>query len=480
MIVLKFGGTSVQDVEAVRRLIVITASRAGSRLVVVSALAKVTDQLVQICDWVSSGEVERATGSCRLLEERHLEMCRNLKLCSATTAYISDQFSNLSMLLHSIEAIGELSARSRDRILAMGELLSSVIVTEAFNAYGVKANWLDSRQVLRTDAQFTSAQVDFEATDRLCAKTLPPLFAHAEIVVTGGFIGAVELNGQLATTTLGRGGSDYSAAILGAALGAEKIEIWTDVDGILTTDPRVVPQAKIVRKLSYDEAAELAYFGAKVLHPATIHPAVKKNIPVWVLNSRNPGCPGTEITREAVSHECAVKAIACKRNVTLINIHSSRMLGAAGFLQSVFNAFGKERVSIDLISTSEVNVSLTLDPQSDRVAVDRVLAELSQFAIVTVEDKMASVAAVGRGIRTVSGVAARIFGALKGNNIAMISMGSSEINFSFVVKDEQVSAVIQKLHEEFFGETPSPVSSEIRFIEHQVLFRKRRVGELAF
>jgi aspartate kinase len=298
--------------------------------------------------------------------------------------------------------------------------------------------------------------VDFEATERLCAEKVPPLFREADVVVGGGFIAGTEIKGQLVTTTLGRGGSDYSAAILGAAVGAGKVEIWTDVDGILTTDPRVVPEARRILKLNYEEAAELAYFGAKVLHPATIHPAVRKNIPVWVLNSRNPNSSGTVITDVTSAEESVVKAIACKRNVTLINIHSSRMLGAAGFLQSVFDAFGQEKVSIDLISTSEVNVSLTLDPQSDRASVQRVLARLEKIATVTAEEGMASVATVGSGIRRVSGVAARAFGALKGINVVMISMGSSEINLSFVVKDSEVAEVMRKLHAEFFGGTLNP------------------------
>lgn len=453
---MKFGGTSVQDAPAIRRLIEIVATRPGPRIVVVSALSKVTDQLVLIAEKIDQGLVSEALKLAANLEERHLLLSRELELPVELMGKIHAQFAQLNQLLQSLESIGELTPRSRDRILAVGELCSSILIAEAFRAQGVKAVWLDSREVLRTNAEFTTAQPDFIATERACQQKIPSLFIENEVVVAPGFIGGTEIKSQQVTTTLGRGGSDYSAALLGAAMDSEKIEIWTDVDGILTTDPRMIPEAKRILKLSFDEAAELAYFGAKVLHPATIFPAVKKRIPVFVLNSKNPQCSGTEITHEAISDDNVIKAIATKRNISLINIHSTRMLGAAGFLKSVFGTFAQHEVSIDLISTSEVNVSLTLDPKTDRQALEKVISELEAFSKVTVQHEMASIATVGKGIRQAAGVGARIFSALKGVSVAMISMGSSEVNLSLVVQDAQVKEVIQKLHDEFFIKDLNP------------------------
>ncbi len=449
---LKFGGTSVQDANAVRRLIKIVKSRPGKRLVVVSALSKVTDLLLAASDSAAGGQTQEIKAQLDALRARHQTLISELALSSETLAQVDLQFHSLEQFLCALSAVGEISPRSLDRIVAVGELCSSIIIADAFRVSDVPVSWLDARTVLKTDDHFTGAAVDFEQTSVLAKKEISARLNSAEVVVTGGFIGGTEIKGQLVTTTLGRGGSDYSAAILGAAIDSRKIEIWTDVNGILTTDPRMVPSAKLITRLSFDEAAELAYFGAKVLHPATIFPAVKKDIPVFVLNSMNPDRAGTEITRQPVDDQNVVKALACKRNITLLNIYSSRMLGASGFLNSVFEAFARHRVSIDLISTSEVNVSLTLDPKTDPESLSSVVREIEKFATVTLTSAMASVAAVGSGIRNAAGVGARIFGALRGYSIHMISMGSSEVNISLVVSDRDVVSVIEKLHKEFFDQ----------------------------
>ena len=449
---LKFGGTSVQDANAVRRLIKIVKSRPGKRLVVVSALSKVTDLLLAASDSAAGGQTQEIKAQLDALRARHQTLISELALSSETLAQVDLQFHSLEQFLCALSAVGEISPRSLDRIVAVGELCSSIIIADAFRVSDVPVSWLDARTVLKTDDHFTGAAVDFEQTSVLAKKEISARLNSAEVVVTGGFIGGTEIKGQLVTTTLGRGGSDYSAAILGAAIDSRKIEIWTDVNGILTTDPRMVPSAKLITRLSFDEAAELAYFGAKVLHPATIFPAVKKDIPVFVLNSMIPDRAGTEITRQPVDDQNVVKALACKRNITLLNIYSSRMLGASGFLNSVFEAFARHRVSIDLISTSEVNVSLTLDPKTDPESLSSVVREIEKFATVTLTSAMASVAAVGSGIRNAAGVGARIFGALRGYSIHMISMGSSEVNISLVVSDRDVVSVIEKLHKEFFDQ----------------------------
>lgn len=461
--VLKFGGTSVQDAPAIRRLIEIVKSRSGNRWVVVSALARVTDALVEIGEQAARGNTPLK--EIDALEQRHLDLAQELLIKNeAVLDEVRNSFKDLRELVQSLTSIGEVSDRSRDRILSIGELCSSGLVAAAFQTAGVPAEWVDPRQVMKTDSGFTHAQVDFAETARATVSASQSAFSHAEVVITGGFVGS---DSKGIVTTLGRGGSDYSAAVFGSVLNSSVIEIWTDVDGILTTDPRLVPSARKILKLSFDEAAELAYFGAKVLHPATILPAVQKNIPVYVLNSRNPGNSGTRIYQETDQEIQAdrgvIKAIAFKRDVTLINIYSTRMLGAAGFLKSVFEAFARHKVSIDLISTSEVNVSLTVDRATDADALNRVVSELEGFSKITIEKKRASIATVGKGIRQAAGVAAQIFGALKGIRVFMISMGSSEVNLSLVVAEEDLTLAVSRLHEEFFSnDLPEEVFEKAR------------------
>jgi aspartate kinase len=286
----------------------------------------------------------------------------------------------------------------------------------------------------------------FDETNERLAQTLRPLLERGQVPVMGGFIGSTRTG---VTTTIGRGGSDFSAAIVGAALGAEAIEIWTDVDGMLTTDPHLCPGARRIRVISFDEAAELAYFGAKVLHPATVLPAIQKNIPVWILNSRNPPCEGTKITTRAPHCKNMFKAIAAKKRITIVNVAAPRMLLAHGFLKSIFEAFDRHRVPVDVVSTSEVSVSLTIDSNE---AIPALAADLAKMADVKYEGRKAIVCLVGESLRDTPGIAARVFGELSDLKVRMISQGASEINLTFVIEEEDVPGVVQRLHQTFFAE----------------------------
>ncbi|MGE4132426.1 MAG: lysine-sensitive aspartokinase 3 [Bdellovibrionales bacterium] len=442
MIVMKFGGTSVQDAPAIRRLMDIVETRPGRRLVVVSALAGVTNQLLEIAELAGQQRLEAALEKIDLLKSRHDEVARQLGLPESESQPLHKWWSQLHHIVEALVHLGEVSPRSRDLIYAFGELASSHLVARAFNGNAKAARWLDSRELVVTDATFGQAAVDFVVTTERLRTAMK--MESAQVLIAQGFIG-VTPEGQ--TTTLGRGGSDYSAAVYGACLEAERIEIWTDVSGILTCDPRIVASARPIPQIGFDEAAEMAFFGAKVLHPATIYPAIQRRIPIWILNSKAANDHGTEITFDGKSSD-GVRGLAFKRNVTLVNLNSTRMLGAHGFLKSVFDIFAKHRLSVDLISTSEVSLSLTLDPSHDSQQLIAALSELKAVARVEVAEKLATISVVGGGIRTTPGLAARIFSEVRDFNVRMISMGASELNLSFVVSDSDLPPVLAKLHDQ--------------------------------
>jgi aspartate kinase len=285
----------------------------------------------------------------------------------------------------------------------------------------------------------------FHETYARLAAVVPPL-ADQGVVVMGGFVGSTEAG---VTTTLGRGGSDFTASIVGAGIEAEEIQIWTDVDGMLTADPTILPGSHRVKTISFAEAAELAYFGAKVLHPATVLPAIEKNIPVLILNSRRPDVPGTRIVSEIVHCGNVVKSIACKRKITLVNVHSSRMLMAHGFLRRIFEVFDRFETPVDMVATSEVSVSLTID---NTAKLPEICRELEQFSETSIEGDQAIVCLVGENIRFTPGVAARTFAALHGVNVRMISQGASLLNLSVVIAEKDLRNAVESLHEEFFRE----------------------------
>jgi len=451
MIVMKFGGTSVKDVAAVRRLIGIVGGEQRPKVVVVSALSKVTDALIQAGRLAEQGDAAAAAAAVRALHRRHAEMAvlvESPQRKAALVAALDELFHELETIVHALAVVEEVSPRSADTIAAFGELASSRIVAAAFEDAGLRSCWLDARQVLITDAQHGAAQPDRQATDQRLLSLVRPLALEGQIPVLGGFIGATAAG---LTTTLGRGGSDYSAALFGAGLGADEIQIWTDVDGMLTGDPRLVAAPKVVPQLSFDEASELAYFGAKVLHPSTILPAVRLGIPVRILNSERPEAEGTLITREAGAHGDGPAAIACKRGVTRIDIASSRMLMAYGFLRRVFEVFERFRTPVDVVTTSEVSVSVTVD---DRRALDAIVAELSGFADVGREDGMAIVCAVGQRLRDDPCLAARFLGALEGLPLAMVSLGGSRMNITVVLRNDDVEPAMERLHRRFFEDQP--------------------------
>jgi aspartate kinase len=450
MIVMKFGGTSVEDAKAIERTAAIVKGRLAQKpVVVVSAMAKVTDQLLAMGRAAGTGDRKTALRLSRALRERHYNVAGELLGTALFTQFHSDlgiDFDALDELLRGIAAVGELTPRTTDHVAAFGELLSSKIINAALSARGMGSLLVDSRECIVTDNTHTRATPLFEESNQRLESKLSPLLADDRVPVMGGFIGSTTAG---ITTTIGRGGSDFSAAIVGAALGAERIEIWTDVDGMMTTDPNVCPEARRIKVISFDEAAELAYFGAKVLHPATVLPAVQKNIPVYILNSRNPSCEGTRISARAPRCGNVFKAIAAKKRITIIDVAAPRMLLAHGFLKGIFDAFDRHRVAVDVVSTSEVSVSLTVDSNE---AIPALAADLAQLADVKYEGRKAIVCLVGENLRETPGIAARVFGELADVKIRMISQGASEINLTFVIDEDVVPEVVRRLHKTFFSE----------------------------
>ena len=448
MIVMKFGGTSVESAAAIERVAGIVKAREERHpVVVVSAMGKTTNKLLAIADAAIKGKREDYIRQIHELRDYHSREARQivpLEDRASLDSFLDEHFQELTELVKGLAVLGELTPRSIDAISSYGERLSSYIVTLGFRRFGMLAEHVDSREVIQTDRRHTHAAPNFPETYKRLAGTLPPIAANC-VVVMGGFIGSTE---DGVTTTLGRGGSDFTAAIVGAGVDAEEIQIWTDVDGMLTADPTILAGGHRVKTISFAEAAELAYFGAKVLHPATVVPAIEKNIPVMILNSRRPDVPGTRITADFVHCDNAVKSIACKRRITTVSIHSTRMLMAHGFLRRIFEVFDRYETPVDMVATSEVSVSLTIDNTAN---MDLILGELRQFAEATVEHDSVIVCLVGENIRHTPGVARRVFNALDSINIRMISQGASLLNLSFVVAEADLVKAVSALHEEFFS-----------------------------
>jgi aspartate kinase len=447
---MKFGGTSVADPDAINRLIGIVrqqhATTKSAPLVVVSALSGVTDTLVAIAQLAEEGASERAAAEVQALLERHIAVATSVTSESRARvlADVRREIEELNGLVHALSVLREVSPRSRDAVHAVGELVSSRIVAAAFADHGMASSWVDARTVLITDAEHNAAAPDMTETCARARERVAPLLADGKVVVLGGFIGATA-NGI--TSTLGRGGSDYSAAIFGACLGVDEIQIWTDVDGMLTADPRIVPQPRLVPQLSFAEASELAYFGAKVLHPSTILPAVAKNIPVRILNSRRPENTGTLITAEGHPAEGQLTALACKRDVTVIDITSTRMLMAHGFLRRLFEVFERFKTAVDVVTTSEVSVSVTVD---DTRRLEAILDNLHNFAEASCEREMAIICAVGENLRVDPTLFGRAVTSLDRIPLRLVSQAASRRNITFVLRDADVPHAMMRLHETFF------------------------------
>ena len=448
MIVMKFGGTSVKDRAAIERLIEIVRHTAEP-VVVVSALAGVTDRLLGIAAEAGVGDIDAARSNVRGLRQRHHGVASVIidpALRMSVIADLDREFDELDRIVGALAVLGEVSPRWFDTIAATGELASSRIVAAALTAHGQPAAWVDARTVVVTNDEFMAAAPIFDRTDAALQATLKPLLAQQLVPVIGGFVGATERG---VTSTLGRGGSDFTGAIVGAALGADEIQIWTDVDGMLTADPRVVDTPQVAPHLSFAEASELAYFGAKVLHPATIQPAVARDIPVRILNSARPSAPGTLITATRPATEQSLTAIASKTGVTVVNITSTRMLMTHGFLRRLFEVFERHKTPVDVVTTSEVSVSVTID---DRRRLPAIIEDLSEFAEVSSEGDLALICAVGDGLATDRAFASRLLSAVDGVPLRMVSQAASRRNVTIVIAAADLPAALNRLHDRFFGE----------------------------
>ena len=438
-VVMKFGGTSVADAAAFENVARIVANeRDAAPVVVVSAMSGVTDSLLAATNIAALENVF----------DRHRAVARELLDASKADHFIDrlrEAADKIATLLQSPAQKPAEHKSLQDAVVSFGETLSSTLLAEVLNQKGIKARQVDARRCIITDEEFTSATPLMPETFAQSQSELIPVLKSGVVPVLGGFIGSTKRG---VTTTLGRGGSDYTAALIGAALGVSEIQIWTDVTGVLTADPRIVPSAQTVERLSYGEAAELAYFGAKVLHPKTIQPAIENSIPVRICNSRAPHELGTLVGPETETSPRTVKAIAHKTGVTTVQITSARMLGAYGFLRALFEVFERHRTVVDVVTTSEVSVSLSLD---DASALPAVVAELEQLGTVRVEKGRAIICVVGEGLRGTPGIAARVFSTISDINVTLISQGASSINFTFAIEEERVKEAVIRLHEEFFA-----------------------------
>ncbi len=454
---MKFGGTSVEDAGAIQRTADIVRSRRERGLeavVVVSAMAKVTDLLLSAASAAGRGDKAGALAIGARLRHRHVDTATALLEAERFVRLqqvLHQEFDALDDLLRGIAAVGELTPRTNDLVTSFGERLSSRMIAEAFDQHGLRGAHVDARSCIVTDATYGRAVPQENLIEERLRAIVLPLTEAGKTPVIGGFIGAT-INGI--TTTLGRGGSDYTAALVGGGMHAGAIEIWTDVDGIMTTDPRICPDALRVKTISFEEAAELAYFGAKVLHPATILPAVQKSIPVWVLNSRNPENEGTKITAMSAKCSSPFKSIAAKKKLTIIDVVASRMLMTHGYLKAVFDVFDKYKCAIDMVSTSEVSISLTVDSSQQ---LPEICADLAKMADVKMEGHKALVCLVGEDIRGHNGIAGQVFGAISHVNVRMISQGASEINMSFMIDEEDVEEAVRSLHARFFADPDETV-----------------------
>ncbi|MDH4065294.1 MAG: aspartate kinase [Acidobacteriota bacterium] len=464
MVVMKFGGTSVADRAAIERLMALVRAERqaeaqrerGDRrgpIVVVSALSGVTDRLIGVAAQAGAGDAEGARRSLRDLHERHVtvsEVIVDQDVRSSTREAMAHEFEELERIVLALAVLREVSPRWMDTIAAAGEILSSRLVADALTSHGLPAAWVDARLAVVTDGEHQAAAPQLAETTAALIAQADPVLTSGRIPVIGGFVGATR---DGVTTTLGRGGSDYSAAIVGACLGATEIQIWTDVDGMLTSDPRIVKDPQVVPHISFAEASELAYFGAKVLHPATIQPAVARNIPVRILNSHRAAARGTLITADRPASERPLTAVASKVGVTVVNITSTRMLMAHGFLSRLFAVFERFKTAVDVVTTSEVSVSVTVD---DARRLPAIVDELSGFAEVACEDRMAIVCAVGDGLQRDPMLAARVLAAVGDVPLRMVSQAASRRNITFVIREEDVAIALGRLHEAFFAPHPGP------------------------
>ena len=445
---MKFGGTSVANFEAITRTIFIIAGKLDKKpVVVVSALSKITDLLYAISDAALARDVAKTNELLAQLRKRHVDLTGELLAQSVlkdeAVAKVSEICDGLDKIALAVCSLGELSDKNKAVIISTGEYLSSTIIAYAMNSKGIRTKWVDSRTMMITNNSYLKAEPVVDAIAEVAPALVAQAYEGMDAIIMQGFVG-VTSDGE--PTVLGRGGSDYSASLIGMAVDAECIEIWTDVDGVLTADPRRVKNTKYLEKISFEEAAEMAHFGAKVLHPLTIEPAVKKNIPLYVLNSMNPSGKGTAILRNELIED-GVKSVSFKENIKVINIFSMKMINTSGFLRRVFEIFSENKISVDLISTSEANISVTVDASEN---IDNLVAQLSEFCDVIVDDDKSQISVIGKNIVRLNGMLKKTFAPLKRCNVYMISQGASFVNISFVVDREELTEVVQDLHDHLF------------------------------
>ena len=445
MVVAKFGGTSVASFDAMNRSADVVLADPNVRLVVLSASAGVTNLLVALAEGLEATERFVKLDAIRRIQHDIVDSLANPEVIR----------EEIDRLLENITTLAEAASLATsnaltDELVSHGELMSTLLFVEILRERGVVAQWFDIRKVMRTNDRFGRAEPDVSALAELSALQLAPRLAEG-LVITQGFIGS-ESKGR--TTTLGRGGSDYTAALLGEALKASRVDIWTDVPGIYTTDPRVVPSAKRIDEIAFEEAAEMATFGAKVLHPATLLPAVRSDIPVFVGSSKDPKAGGTLVCNQT-HNPPLFRALALRRKQTLLTLHSLNMLHSRGFLAEVFSVLARHNISVDLITTSEVSVALTLDTTGststgDTLLTQALLTELSSLCRVEVEQDLALVALIGNNLSQACGVGKEVFGVLEPFNIRMICYGASSYNLCFLVPGSDAEQVVQKLHHNLF------------------------------
>ncbi|HEX7832027.1 MAG TPA: aspartate kinase [Thermoanaerobaculia bacterium] len=449
MIVIKFGGTSVGDADRVAQAIDIVAERKHlDPIVVVSALAGVTNDLVAASEAACAQKPDVVAEIIRRVRARHEDVALRLvqhksDFLDSFLKKLDKQIEEIDTILRGIALLGEITLRARDKVMSIGEKLSSVLFAYSMMMRTLPGEFVSAEDVIWTDDTFGGATPDMARTRDAAAKTLLPMIERHRIPVMGGFIGRT-LNG--ATTTLGRNGSDYSAAIVAAAVGADEVQIWTDVDGLLTCDPRLVPSARVIDLLSFEEAAELAQFGAK-LHPKTLEPAAEANVPVRVLNTHNPASPGTLITRAGAETAAGPRSIARKKQVTMVHVTSNRMLGTHGFLAKFFTVFASLGISVDLIATSEVSVTVTVDEKHD---IEQLTRDLGELADVELYDGQCIIAVVGQNVMSDARVGARVLDALGNMPVKMMSLGRSGLNLSIVVDDANADAAVKAVHHALF------------------------------
>ena len=444
-VVAKFGGTSVADYDAMNRSADVVLADPNTRLVVLSASAGVTNLLVSLSEGLEATERFVKLDALRKIQFDILERLQNPNVIR----------EEVERLLENITTLAEAaslatSSALTDELVSHGELMSTLLFVEIMRERNIQAQWFDVRKVMRTSDRFGRAEPDVEVLAELTNQQLAPRLDEG-IVITQGFIGS-EAKGR--TTTLGRGGSDYTAALLGEALHATRVDIWTATPDIYTTDPRVVSAAKRIDVIAFEEAAEMATFGAKVLHPATLLPAVRSDIPVFVGSSKDPKAGGTLVCKKT-ENPPLFRALALRRKQTLVTLHSHNMLHSRGFLAEVFGILARHNISVDLITTSEVSIALTLDTTGststgDTLLTQSLLIELSELCRVEVEEDLALVAIIGNKLSRACGVGKEVFGVLDPFNIRMICYGASSYNLCFLVPADQAEQVVQKLHQNLF------------------------------